>query len=58
VAVTDVTEYVKQAVYACESCEFEAEEGGTAMVHALTIGHVLTGKTPKGDIVTISTEEA
>ena len=56
--MTDITEYVKQAAFACESCEFVAEEGGTAMVHSLTIGHVLTGKTPEGDIVTISTVEA
>jgi hypothetical protein len=57
VAVTDISEYVKQAVYACESCEFHTDEAGPAMLHALNIGHILTGETSEGSIVTISTEE-
>ena len=41
----------------CESCEFVAEDSGSAMVHALTIGHTVSGETPDGDSVTISIEE-
>lgn len=55
--MTDINELVKQAVYACDSCEFAADNTGAAMAHALTIGHVLKGETPEGSIVTISTEE-
>lgn len=50
-------EFVLLAKLSCESCEFEAEDSGSAMVHALTIGHTVSGQTPDGDTVTISTIE-
>ncbi len=49
-------EFVLMAELSCGSCDFAAEDSGSAMVHALTIGHTVSGKTPEGDTVTISTE--
>jgi hypothetical protein len=47
-------EFVLIAELSCESCDFTAEDSGSAMVHALTIGHTVSGETPGGDTVTIS----
>jgi hypothetical protein len=49
-------EFVLMADLSCRSCDFTAEDSGEAMVHALTIGHTVSGQTPAGDTVTISTE--
>ena len=54
--MSDISEYLKVAKIACESCDFKAEDAGSAMVHALNIGHALSGETPAGDTVTISIE--
>ena len=54
---TKISEFVEQATLACESCEFEAQGTGSAMVHAMTTGHTLSGETPDGDTVTISTTD-
>jgi hypothetical protein len=54
--MTDISEFVKRAKLACNSCDFEAENTGSAMVHALTIGHVVSGETPDGHQVEISIE--
>lgn len=54
---TDISEFVGQAKLSCEACEFTATGTGEAMVHALTIGHTLSGQTPAGDTVTITTTE-
>lgn len=53
--MTDISTFVLQAKLSCESCEFAAENVSDAMVHALT-GHTVSGETPEGDTVTISTE--
>ena len=53
--MTDISEFVLAAKLSCESCELEAESVSDAMVHAMT-GHTVSGKTPDGDTVTISTE--
>jgi hypothetical protein len=53
--MTDIGEFVLAAKLSCESCEFAAENVSDAMVHALT-GHTVSGETPDGDTVTISTE--
>jgi hypothetical protein len=55
--MTDISALVSQAVLSCESCEFAAENTGAAMVHAMTIGHTLSGETPEGHVVTVSIEE-
>ena len=53
--MTDISTFVLQAKLSCESCEFAAEDVSDAMVHAMS-GHVVSGQTPDGDTVTISTE--
>jgi len=54
--MTIISKFIEQAALSCESCEFEAEGTGEAMMHALTIGHIVSGQTPDGDTVTISIE--
>ena len=49
-------DFVLMASLSCGACDFTAEDSGAAMVHALTIGHTVSGQTPAGDTVTISTE--
>jgi hypothetical protein len=51
----DISAFAEQAQLSCESCEFEAQGTGSAMAHAMTTGHVVSGETPEGDTVTIST---
>lgn len=50
-------DFVMRASLSCESCGFTAEDSSSAMVHALTIGHTVSGQTPEGDTVTITTTE-
>jgi hypothetical protein len=54
--MTEFSKFLEQAVLTCESCDFTAEGTGAAMMHAMTIGHTVSGQTPEGDTVTISTE--
>ena len=55
--MTDVSQFVRDAELACEGCDYKASNAGEAMVHALTIGHTLSGTTPDGHQITISTED-
>lgn len=55
--MTEISALVSQAELSCESCEFVADSTGAAMVHAMTIGHTLSGETPEGHVVTVSIEQ-
>jgi hypothetical protein len=55
--MTDIGVYVSQAKLSCESCEFEADSTGAAMVHAMHTTHTLSGETPEGHEVSISIEQ-
>jgi len=55
--MTDISNFVSQAVLTCESCEFVAKDPGYGMVHAMETRHTLSGETPEGHIVSVSIEE-
>jgi hypothetical protein len=55
--MTRVGEFISQAELSCESCDLAGTNTGEAMVHAMTTGHSLTGKTPEGHEVTVSIEQ-
>ena len=55
-AVTNVSKFLEQAVLSCESCEFDAQGTGEAMMHVTATAHTVSGQTPDGDTVTISIE--
>lgn len=55
--MTDISEFVKHAKLACESCEFESEDTGECMLHALQTQHTVSGESPEGHQVSISIEQ-
>lgn len=55
--MTNVNQFVQQALLTCQSCDYEGEDAGAAMVHSMNTSHTLLGATPDGHVVSISVEQ-